>query len=192
MLLSILARGEDAFPCPTPGAGCSSPADSARRSRTVELSFHLAHEELALQQGRGVRGTPTAATALGTGLAELWMSPVPGQLSWECARLTHHIPAPCSGSLPWQQGETCSHSLLNRCILWAGSWLLEFGAGRGEKGVLGCQGVLILQDCPQTLQAGLAATARPGLGCVDRLCKGTSFAFLPAGKKVTYFTFFHP
>lgn len=75
----------------------------------MELSFHLAHGELALQQGRGAWGTPTAATALGTGLAQLWVSPVPGQLPW----LTQHVPEPCSGSLPQQQDAACSHSSLN-------------------------------------------------------------------------------
>lgn len=151
----------------------------------MELSFHLAHEELALQRGCGVWGTPAAATALGTGLAQLWMSPVPGQLGWERVRLAHHVPAPCSGSLPQQQDEACSHSLLNHCILWAGSWLFQFGTSKGEKGVPGCQVVLIWLDSSQITQAGRAATARPGVGGVvwPRFAKEQALLSSLQGKK---------
>lgn len=116
---------------------------------------------------------------------QLWMSPVPGQLGWERVRLAHHVPAPCSGSLPQQQDEACSHSLLNRCILWAGSWLFQFGTGKGEKGVPGCQGVLIWLDSSQITQAGRAATARPGVGGVvwPRFAKEQALLSSLQGKK---------
>lgn len=153
----------------------------------MELSFHLAHKELALQQGRGVWVTPTAATALGTGLAQLWMSPVPAQLPW----LTQHVPEPCSGSLPQQQDAACSHSSLNPLgrQLAAGVW-----DGKAGKGVLGCQGVLILLDSSQIPRAGRAATARPGVGCAVQPCFAKERA-LPSslqGKKVACITFFSP
>lgn len=154
----------------------------------MELSFHLAHEELALQRGRGVWGTPAAATALGTGLAQLWMSPVPGQLGRERVRLAHHVPAPCSGSLPQQQDEACSHSLhpLGRQLavqVW--DWQEREG----------CPWLPRSADLAgffpdHTGRTCCHSQARGGLCCPAMLCKGTSFAFLPARKKVTCITFF--
>lgn len=155
----------------------------------MELSFLLAHEELALQQGRGVWGLQLLAQLL----ARAWHS--------------------CGWAQPqeWSQ----AHPARTCAVLWlsapaAGCSLLPFPAkslhpsGRqlaapawDWQGRQGCPWLPRSADFAGFLPDHTGRTcchgqARGGLCCPATLCKGTSFAFLPAGKKVACITFFHP
>lgn len=188
---------------------CSQSWPEERRCISMSHAWHRLCQELtdcAALLSLGPPRTASAArtgclgdsTALGTGLAQLCVSPVPGQPAWQpqehcqahpartCAVLWLSAPAAGCSLFPFpaKSLHPSGRQLAARVWDWQGRegrpWLPRSAD---------CAGF-----CPNhTGRTCCHGQARAGLCCPATLCKGTSFAFLPAGKKSgLHHFFFHP
>lgn len=167
------------------------------RRRCISMS-HAWHRLLLARGALPSLGPPRTSSAARTGglgglqlLARGWHS---CGSPWQC----HQARPARTCAVLWLPAPAAGRSLLPSLAQWMNPLGRQLADGVwGWQGTPGCPWLPRSADfagfCPDvTGRTCCLSQARAGLCCPATLCKGTSFAFLPAGEKRDLHHFFHP